>query len=95
MGLVLHSGTPPTAFTMSRKPVKLTTTKWSIRMPVFFSTVLIVQATPRAVLFPSRVPRVNASLILKVVAEDIWPLPITQDGMLTQESRGIDMTSAH
>ena len=37
----------------------------------------------------------NASLILKVVAEDIWPLPIRQDGMLTQESRGIDMTSAH
>ena len=37
----------------------------------------------------------NASLILKVCGNDRWPLPILQDGMLTHESRGIDITSAH
>ena len=64
-------------------------------MPVSCSTVLIEQATPRLALFPSRLPMANASLILNVCGEDIWPLPILQAGMLTYESRGIDITSAH
>jgi hypothetical protein len=38
---------------------------------------------------------VKASLILKVMGEDIRPLPIRQAGMFTQESRGIDTMSAH
>src|SRR5579875_298708 len=57
--------------------------------------VLTVQATPSAVLFPSRFPMAKASLILNCRGAAIWPLPISQEGMLTQESRGMDMTSAH
>jgi hypothetical protein len=34
-------------------------------------------------------------LILKVVGEDVWPLPILHAGMFTHESRGIDMTSTY
>ena len=64
-------------------------------MPVSCSRVLIVQATPRSVWLPSRLPRAKASLILKVVGEDIWPLPISHAGMFTHESRGIDITSTH
>ena len=59
------------------------------------STVLIVHATPSAVWLPSRLPIANASLILNWVGADIWPSPISQAGMFTHESRGIDMTSAH
>ena len=44
---------------------------------------------------PSRLPIANASLILNWVGEDVWPLPISQAGMFTHESRGIDITSAH
>ena len=80
---------------MSRKPAKLIDTKWSMWMPVSCSRAFSVQATPRSVWLPSRFPRANASLILNVVGDDIWPLPILQAGMFTHESRGIDITSAH
>ena len=64
-------------------------------MPVSCSRVLIVHATPRSVWLPSRLPRAKASLILNVVGADVWPLPIWQAGMFTQESRGIDITLTH
>ena len=64
-------------------------------MPVSCSMVFTVQATPSAVWLPSRLPMANASLILYWVGADSWPSPISQAGMFTQESRGIDMTSAH
>ncbi len=54
-----------------------------------------MQATPSLVWFPSRFPIAKASLILNCVGDDVCPLPMTQDGMFTQESRGMDMTSAH
>src|SRR5690242_21046911 len=95
IGLVLHSGTPPTALTMSLSPSKLTTTKWSMWMWVLLSAVLMTHAVPSAVLFPYRLPIVNASLILKLCAEASWLLPIRQAGMFTHESRGMDITSAH
>ena len=63
--------------------------------PVSCSSVLIVHATPRSVWLPSRLPRAKASLILNVVGADVWPLPILQAGMFTQESRGIDITLTH
>ena len=40
-------------------------------------------------------PIANASLILDWVGADVWPSPISQAGMFTHESRGIDITSAH
>src|SRR5258707_9492118 len=55
----------------------------------------MVHAAPVAVWFPYKFPIANASLILNWVGDDIGPLPIVQDGMGTQESRGMDMTSAH
>ena len=64
-------------------------------MPVSCSRVFSVQAIPRSTWLPYRFPRANASLILNVVGEDIWPLPILQAGMFTHESRGMDITSAH
>ena len=66
-----------------------------MKMPVSCSSVLIVQAMPSAVWLPSRLPIANASLILNWVGADIWPSPILHAGMFTQESRGMDMTSAH
>ena len=64
-------------------------------MPVSRSSVLIVQATPSTVWLPSMLPIANASLILNECGDDCCPLPIWQDGMLTHESRGIDITDAH
>ena len=62
---------------------------------VLLSTVSMTHAVPSVVLFPYRLPIVNASLILNVCAEACWPLPIRQAGMFTHESRGMDTTSAH
>jgi hypothetical protein len=56
---------------------------------------LIVHAAPSTVWFPYRLPSANASLILNWVGEDSRPSSIVQAGMFTQESRGIDITSAY
>ncbi len=68
--------------------------KWSIRRPVFASTVLMEQAAAPAT-SPLVPPIAKASLILARCGEESLPSPRSQAGICTQESRGNDTTAAH
>lgn len=79
---------------MSLKPRKSSETKFSMRSPVFCSRVRMVQAAapPASPLMP---PSAYDSLILAWCGSDITPSPMSQAGISTHESRGMDTTVAH
>lgn len=79
---------------MPLKPEKSTDMKWSMRRPVWASTVLMLHAAAPAT-SPALPPIANASLIFALCGSEVLPPPISQDGMSTQESRGKDTTAAH
>ncbi len=82
-GSGMQTWTPPMASTMPRKPAKSTTTKWSTRMPVSFSSWWIVHAGP---------PTENASFHIASVAPGIGSRSSSRhSGRLTSESRGMLM----
>ena len=82
----MHTSTPPMASTMSSKPAKSTTTKWSTRTPVICSNCWIVHAGP---------PTENASFhITSVPPGIVSPSLVLHSGRVTRESRGMLMPYA-
>ena len=73
--------TPLTALTISLKPAKLITTKWSMRTLVIFSTVLIVHAGP-----PTAYAALNWVSPPGIV---FLPFLVLQSGRSTIASRGM------
>src|SRR5450756_2361170 len=88
----MHIGTPPSALTMSTTPMKSTTTKSLIRTWVSDSTVLMVHAAA-SVTLPDWAPYAKAALNLGVAGALFVPFVRRQEGIFTQLSRGMEMSS--
>lgn len=86
-----QTSTPPTTSVSAEKPLKSTTTVWSTRRPVSFSTVFWVHAgLPSAVL-----PTVYASLNMAWCLVSVQlPSGSLHGGMVSRVSRGMDTATA-
>lgn len=91
MGCGRHTFTPPTTSVRAAKPLKSTTTVWSTRRPVSFSTVFCVQAG-----FPPAVSPVEYAALNIVSGRVLVQLPSgsLQGGIVTRVSRGTDTATA-
>lgn len=86
-----QTGTPPTALDMAAKPAKFTTTVWSTRSPVIFSTVFTVHAGLPCADWPSENAELNKASVWVGVQV---PFGSRHGGIVTNESRGIETATA-